>query len=146
MLQGKTNTRSVLAQTLAAVADGGDSYMPVTQYVINPKSITQGSQLQCSKSGAHYQAVFLSGEFGEACIYNLVWFKSQRSGLGFPNTSKHCFQGIAIVWVYFQIDSTCSNMFDNCFPSDKTIKQLSETIEQLINTFGSHWLIMRITC
>merc|ERR1719482_580737 len=39
---GKTNVKNVLAQTLAAVADGGDSLMPVTQYVMNPKSITQG--------------------------------------------------------------------------------------------------------
>ena len=31
-----------LAETLAAVADGGDMFMPVTQYVMNPKSITQG--------------------------------------------------------------------------------------------------------
>merc|ERR1719281_555438 len=34
--------KAVLASTLAAVADGGDMYMPVTQYVMNPKSITQG--------------------------------------------------------------------------------------------------------
>jgi len=39
---GKTNVKNVLADTLAEVADGGDTYMPVTQYVINPKSITQG--------------------------------------------------------------------------------------------------------
>jgi dynein heavy chain len=39
---GKTNVKNVLADTLAAVADGGDSYMPVTQYVMNPKSIPQG--------------------------------------------------------------------------------------------------------
>jgi dynein heavy chain len=34
--------KDVLAATLAAVADGGDMYMPVTQYVMNPKSIPQG--------------------------------------------------------------------------------------------------------
>jgi dynein heavy chain len=39
---GKTNVKNVLAETLANIADGGDSYMPVTQYVMNPKSITQG--------------------------------------------------------------------------------------------------------
>jgi dynein heavy chain len=39
---GKSMVKDVLAATLAAVADGGDVYMPVTQYVMNPKSITQG--------------------------------------------------------------------------------------------------------
>merc|ERR1719409_1830832 len=39
---GKTMVKDVLAATLAAVADGGDMFMPVTQYVMNPKSITQG--------------------------------------------------------------------------------------------------------
>jgi len=39
---GKTNVKNVLAETLAELADGGDTYMPVTQYVVNPKSITQG--------------------------------------------------------------------------------------------------------
>jgi dynein heavy chain len=39
---GKTNVKNVLAETLAELADGGDTYMPVTQYVMNPKSITQG--------------------------------------------------------------------------------------------------------
>jgi dynein heavy chain len=39
---GKTMVKDVLAETLAAIADGGDMYMPVTQYVMNPKSITQG--------------------------------------------------------------------------------------------------------
>jgi dynein heavy chain len=39
---GKTCVKDTLAETLAAVADGGDSLMPVTQYVMNPKSITQG--------------------------------------------------------------------------------------------------------
>jgi dynein heavy chain len=39
---GKTQVKNVLADTLAALADGGDSFMPVTQYVMNPKSITQG--------------------------------------------------------------------------------------------------------
>merc|ERR1719428_2149284 len=33
---GKTNVKNVLAETLAAVADGGDTFMPVTQYVMNP--------------------------------------------------------------------------------------------------------------
>jgi dynein heavy chain len=39
---GKSNVKNVLAETLAAVADGGDMFMPVTQYAMNPKSITQG--------------------------------------------------------------------------------------------------------
>jgi dynein heavy chain len=39
---GKTNVKNVLAETLADMADGGDNFMPVTQYVMNPKSITQG--------------------------------------------------------------------------------------------------------
>jgi dynein heavy chain len=39
---GKTNVKNILAETLAELADGGDTYMPVTQYVMNPKSITQG--------------------------------------------------------------------------------------------------------
>jgi dynein heavy chain len=39
---GKSMVKDVLAATLAAIADGGDVYMPVTQYVMNPKSITQG--------------------------------------------------------------------------------------------------------
>jgi dynein heavy chain len=39
---GKTAVKNVLAETLADIADGGDSYMPVTQYIMNPKSITQG--------------------------------------------------------------------------------------------------------
>merc|ERR1719482_525896 len=39
---GKTCVKDTLAETLAAVADGGDSILPVTQYVMNPKSITQG--------------------------------------------------------------------------------------------------------
>merc|ERR1719359_446734 len=39
---GKTMIKDVLAETLAAIADGGDVFMPVTQYVMNPKSITQG--------------------------------------------------------------------------------------------------------
>jgi dynein heavy chain len=33
---------NVLAETLAELADGGDEYMPVTMYCMNPKSITQG--------------------------------------------------------------------------------------------------------
>jgi dynein heavy chain len=39
---GKTNVMNVLAETLAELADGGDTFMPVTQYCMNPKSITQG--------------------------------------------------------------------------------------------------------
>ncbi len=39
---GKTMVKDVLANTLAKVADGGDMFMPVTQHVMNPKSITQG--------------------------------------------------------------------------------------------------------
>merc|ERR1719262_914832 len=39
---GKTNVKNVLAETLAELADGGDTFMPVVQYVMNPKSITQG--------------------------------------------------------------------------------------------------------
>jgi len=39
---GKTNVKNVLAETLARLADGGDTFMPVTQYCMNPKSITQG--------------------------------------------------------------------------------------------------------
>ncbi|KAF4658988.1 hypothetical protein FOL47_007767, partial [Perkinsus chesapeaki] len=39
---GKTMVKDVLADTLAAVADGGDMFMPVTQHIMNPKSITQG--------------------------------------------------------------------------------------------------------
>jgi len=39
---GKTNVKNVLAETLSRLADGGDTFMPVTQYVMNPKSITQG--------------------------------------------------------------------------------------------------------
>eukprot|EP00928_Gymnodinium_smaydae_P036017 TRINITY_DN25241_c1_g2_i2.p1 TRINITY_DN25241_c1_g2~~TRINITY_DN25241_c1_g2_i2.p1 ORF type:complete len:3507 (-),score=695.75 TRINITY_DN25241_c1_g2_i2:57-10475(-) len=39
---GKTSLKNVLADTLADIADGGDTFMPVTQYVMNPKSITQG--------------------------------------------------------------------------------------------------------
>ena len=38
---GKTNVKNVLAETLGELADGEDM-MPVTQYVMNPKSITQG--------------------------------------------------------------------------------------------------------
>eukprot|EP00442_Polarella_glacialis_P024664 CAMPEP_0115137118 /NCGR_PEP_ID=MMETSP0227-20121206/56805_1 /TAXON_ID=89957 /ORGANISM="Polarella glacialis, Strain CCMP 1383" /LENGTH=5027 /DNA_ID=CAMNT_0002544335 /DNA_START=143 /DNA_END=15226 /DNA_ORIENTATION=+ len=38
---GKTNVKNVLADTLAELADG-DELLPVTQYVMNPKSITQG--------------------------------------------------------------------------------------------------------
>merc|ERR1719487_3246133 len=37
-----TNVKNVLAETLKELADGGDAFMPVTQYVMNPKSITQG--------------------------------------------------------------------------------------------------------
>jgi dynein heavy chain len=39
---GKTKVKNVLAETLAQIADGGDVFMPVTQYVMNPKAITQG--------------------------------------------------------------------------------------------------------
>jgi dynein heavy chain len=39
---GKTMVKDILAETLAAISDGGDVFMPVTQYVMNPKSITQG--------------------------------------------------------------------------------------------------------
>eukprot|EP00927_Polykrikos_kofoidii_P031997 TRINITY_DN2738_c0_g1_i1.p1 TRINITY_DN2738_c0_g1~~TRINITY_DN2738_c0_g1_i1.p1 ORF type:complete len:3358 (+),score=626.85 TRINITY_DN2738_c0_g1_i1:1049-10075(+) len=39
---GKTNVKNTLAETLADIADGGDEFMPVTQYCMNPKSITQG--------------------------------------------------------------------------------------------------------
>jgi dynein heavy chain len=39
---GKTKVKNVLAETLADIADGGDTFMPVTQYVMNPKAITQG--------------------------------------------------------------------------------------------------------
>ena len=38
---GKTNVKNVLAETLGELADGEDM-LPVTQYVMNPKSITQG--------------------------------------------------------------------------------------------------------
>merc|ERR1719506_302839 len=39
---GKTMVKDILAETLAAISDGGDVFMPVTQYVMNPKSITRG--------------------------------------------------------------------------------------------------------
>jgi len=39
---GKTNVKDVLAETLAGLSDGCDTFMPVTQYVMNPKSRTQG--------------------------------------------------------------------------------------------------------
>merc|ERR1719399_1988994 len=39
---GKTMVKDILAETLAAISDGSDVFMPVTQYVMNPKSITQG--------------------------------------------------------------------------------------------------------
>ncbi|CAL1134249.1 unnamed protein product [Cladocopium goreaui] len=38
---GKTNVKNVLAETLGELADG-EEMVPVTQYVMNPKSITQG--------------------------------------------------------------------------------------------------------
>jgi len=40
-VSGKTQVENVLAQALAAVADGGN-YLPVLMHKINPKSITQG--------------------------------------------------------------------------------------------------------
>ena len=39
---GKTCIKDVLSATLAQIADGGDMFMEVVQYVMNPKSITQG--------------------------------------------------------------------------------------------------------